>query len=112
MARAVLIVATCVIAAPRARSQKTDLDHEFKEAVAQYEAGKYPEAAAQLEEIVREVPDSFEVQELLGLVYAAQSRNDRANDHLEKAVRLKPDSASARTNYANNLLRLGKTELA
>jgi predicted Zn-dependent protease len=112
MACAVLTLAVCVIAAPRARAQKPDLDREFKEAVAQYEAAKYPEAAAQLEEIVREVPDSFEVQELLGLVYVAQSRNDKANDHLEKAVRLKPDSSSARTNYANNLLRLGKTELA
>jgi tetratricopeptide (TPR) repeat protein len=112
IAGAVLSLATCVITVPRAAAQKPDLDREFKEAVAQYEAGKYPEAAAQLEKIVREVPDSFEVQELLGLVYAAQSRNDKANDHLEKAVRLKPDSSPARTNYANNLLRLGKMELA
>jgi tetratricopeptide (TPR) repeat protein len=112
MMSAMLTLATCVIAAPRTAAQKEDLDREFKEAVARYEAGKYPEAAAQLEKIVREVPDSFEVQELLGLVYAAQSRNDKANDHLEKAVRLKPDSSSARTNFANNLLRLGKSELA
>lgn len=112
MVCAVLTLAMCVIEVPRAAAQKPDLDREFKEAVAKYEAGKYPEAAAQLERIVREVPDSFEVQELLGLVLAVQSRNDEANDHLEKAVRLKPDSSSARTNYANNLLRLGKTELA
>ncbi len=46
---------------------------------------------------MREVPESFEVQELLGLVYAAQSQNDKANEHLEKAVRLKPDSATAHT---------------
>ena len=71
-------------------AQKPDLDREFKDAVAKYEAGKYPEAAAQLEKILREVPDSFEVQELLGSVYAAQSRNDKANDHLEKAVRRSP----------------------
>ena len=112
MVCAVLTLAMCVIEVPRAAAQKPDLDREFKEAVSKYEAGKYPEAAAQLEKIVREVPDSFEVQELLGLVLAVQSRNDEANDHLEKAVRLKPDSSSARTNYANNLLRLGKTELA
>ncbi|MGB2634653.1 MAG: tetratricopeptide repeat protein [Candidatus Acidiferrum sp.] len=112
MACVMLTLATFVIDASRAGAQKPDLDREFKDAVAKYDAGKYPEAAAQLEKILREVPDSFEVQELLGLVYAAQSRNDKANDHLEKAVRLKPDSSSARTNYANNLLRLGKTELA
>jgi tetratricopeptide (TPR) repeat protein len=95
-----------------AQSQKPDLDREFKEAVDRYEAGKFPDAAVQLEKIAREVPDSFEVQELLGLVYAAQSLNDKANEHLEKAVRLKPDSASAHINYGNNLLRLGKLNLA
>jgi tetratricopeptide (TPR) repeat protein len=93
-------------------AQKRDLDREFKIAVAQYEARKYPEAAAQLERLVREIPESFEVHELLGLVYAAQSKNDRANEHLEKAVRLKPDSTTAHTNLGNNLLRMGKLDLA
>jgi tetratricopeptide (TPR) repeat protein len=54
------------------------------------------------------VPDSFEVQELLGLVYSAQSHDAKATEHLEKAVRLKPDSAEARTNLATNLVTLGK----
>jgi tetratricopeptide (TPR) repeat protein len=98
--------------ASSAQAQKQDLDREFKEAVAQYEEGKFPDAALQLEKIAREVPDNFEVQELLGLVYAAQSLNDKANDHLESAVRLQPNSASARINYGNNLLRLGKLNLA
>lgn len=95
-----------------AGAQQQDLDREFKEAVAQYESGKLPEAAAHLEKILPKVPDSFEVQELLGLVYAAQSLNAKANAHLERAVGLKPDSASARTNFANSLLRLGKLDQA
>jgi tetratricopeptide (TPR) repeat protein len=111
MASAALTLATGVIVS-HAQAQKQDLDREFKDAVAQYEAGKFPDAAVQLEKIAREVPDNFEVQELLGLVYAAQSLNDKANDHLEKAVRLQPNSASARINYGNNLLRLGKLNLA
>jgi len=93
-------------------AEQKDLDRDFKAAVALYEAGKYPEAAAQLEKLVREVPESFEVQELLGLVYSAQSQDTRATEHLQKAVTLKPDSAPARTNLATNLARLGKTELA
>jgi len=97
---------------PPASAQTQDLDREFKAAVAQYEAGQYPEAATQLEKLVREVPESFEVQELLGMVYAAQSQNDKANAHLEKAVRLKPNSATARTNLGNNLLRMDKLALA
>ncbi len=112
MTCAFLTLVTYISATPAARAQKQDLEAEFKAAVAEYESRKYPEAAAQLEKLVREVPESFEVQELLGLVYAAQSQNDKANEHLEKAVRLKPESATARTNLGNNLLRLGKFDLA
>jgi tetratricopeptide (TPR) repeat protein len=93
-------------------AQRNNLDRDFQSAVAQYEAGHYPEAAAQLEKLLPQVPQSFDVHELLGLVYAAQSMNDKAHDHFEAAVRLKPDSASARTNLGNNLLQLGKPDLA
>ena len=112
MACAFLTLVTCATVTPYAGAQKQDPDREFKLAVSQYEAGKYPEAAMQLEKLAREVPESFEVHELLGLVYAAESQNDKANEHLERAVRLKPDSATARTNLANNLLRMGKLDLA
>jgi tetratricopeptide (TPR) repeat protein len=112
VACAVLNLAAWAFLTPPAGAQKQDLDREFKAAVAQYEAGQYPDAATKLEKLVREVPESFEVQELIGLVYAAQSQNDKANAHLEKAVRLKPNSATARTNLGNNLLRLDKLALA
>jgi tetratricopeptide (TPR) repeat protein len=92
--------------------QSRDLDREFQAAVAQYDSGHYVEAAAKLENLVREAPESFEVQELLGLVYSAQSQDARATPHLQKAVLLKPDSAPARTNLAANLARLGKFDLA
>jgi tetratricopeptide (TPR) repeat protein len=108
----VLNLAACAFLTPPAGAQQQDLDREFKAAVAQYEAGQYREAATQLEKLVRKVPESFEVQELLGLVYAAQSQNDKANAHLEKAVRLQPNSVTAHTNLGNNLLRLDKTVLA
>jgi len=106
---AVLTYAPTVVALSE---QNQQLDRDFQAAVGLYEAGKYPEAAAQLEKLVREVPESFEVQELLGLVYSAQSQDTRATEHLQKAVTLKPDSAPARTNLATNLARLGETELA
>jgi tetratricopeptide (TPR) repeat protein len=112
MAPAIFALATCGLAAAQTPSQGQNLDREFKQAVSEYESGKFAEAARQLESIAREVPNSFEVQELLGLVYAAQSLNTKANEHLEKAVLLRPDSAIAHTNFANNLLRLGKAELA
>ena len=89
-----------------------DLDRDFRAAVALYEGGKYPEAAAALETLLRQVPGSFEVQELLGIVYASGSQFEKANAHFEAAVRLEPTSAPARTNFGTNLVRLGKTELA
>jgi tetratricopeptide (TPR) repeat protein len=88
------------------------LDRQFQAAVAQYESGRLPEAAAALEALVPEVPESFEVHELLGLVYAARSQYSKASPHLEKAVRLKPGSASARMNLAINLAQLGKLQPA
>lgn len=92
--------------------QKPILDREFQAALAQYESGHFAEAAQGLESLVHEVPQSFEVHELLGLVYSAQSQDAKAGPHLQIAVRLKPDSASARTNLAANLMRLGKVDLA
>jgi len=70
------------------------LDRQFQTAVAQYESGRLPEAATALEALLPEVPESFEVHELLGLVYSAQSLDAKASPHLEKAVRLKPGSAA------------------
>ena len=88
------------------------LDRDFQTALAQYNSGRFAEAATGLEHLLRDVPESFEVHELLGLVYSAQSEDRKASEHLQKAVRLKPDSAPARTNLAANFARLGKIELA
>ena len=92
--------------------QTQNLDSAFQAALSQYNSGHYLEAADQLEELLRQVPQSFEVHELLGMVYAAESQETKANDHLAKAVRLKPDSAEARTNLATNLVHLGKVATA
>lgn len=97
---------------PATEAQKPLLEREFQAAVAQYESGHFAEAAQQLESLVHEVPQSFDVHELLGLVYSAQSEDAKASPHLQTAVRLKPGSASARTNLAANLMRLGKAEQA
>ena len=107
-----LVLLACTSAVTAQASQDQHLDHEFQAAAAQYDSGHYPEAAAKLEELLKQVPESFEVHELLGLVYSAQSKDAAANTHLEKAVRLNPHSAPARTNLAANLVRLGKLESA
>ena len=107
-----LIVLASALAAAASSDQTQRLNQQFQSAVAEYDAGHLPEAAAQLENLLHEAPESFEVHELLGLIYAGESQDALANQHLEKAVRLRPDSAAARTNLATNLVRMGKLEPA
>ena len=89
-----------------------DLDRQFKSAVAAYDAGRFPEAAAQLEVLLPYAPKAFEVHELLGLVYAAQSQDAKAVEQLDLAVRINPGSAAARTNLAASLFHTGKSASA
>jgi len=79
------IVSSLVVCASAATAENNPnskpspgLDQEFQSAVAHYHAGQLPEAAAQLEQLLPQVPKSFEVHELLGLVYAAQSQDAKA----------------------------------
>ena len=87
-------------------------NREFQSAVVQYNAGEYADAATVLEKLVPQVPNNFEAQELLGLVYASMSEDAKAIEHLEAAVRLEPNSGAARTNLAASLSHLGRSELA
>jgi tetratricopeptide (TPR) repeat protein len=92
--------------------QTQKLDSAFQAALSQYNSGQYQQAAEQLEELARQLPQSFDVHELLGMVYAAESQEAKANNHLAKAVQLKPDSVEARTNLATNLVHLGNVATA
>jgi len=102
----------CTLPAVTAAGQKQSPDQGFQSAIAQYESGHYAAAATQLESLLNTVPDSFDVHELLGLVYSAQQLDNKASEHLNEAVRLKADSAAAHTNLATNLVRLGKLKPA
>jgi tetratricopeptide (TPR) repeat protein len=111
--RAILcsVLAWATLAASETNPQQK-LDRQFQSALAQYDSGQFADAAAQLEELAPHVPNNFEVQELMGMVYAAMSDDAKALAHLEAAVRLKPASAPARTNLAASLSRLGKSQEA
>ena len=106
-------LASCpaILPAQPANSAK-DLDRQFQSAVAQYDAGNFAEAATQLEKLLPDTPNSFEVHELLGMVYSSLHQEAKAVEQLDAAVRIKPDSPEARTNLAASLSRAGKTQLA
>lgn len=102
----------CTAFAAAEDNPKQKLDSQFQAAVAQYNAGRFREAAAQLEDLLPQAANSFQVHELLGLTYASLSDDQKAIEHLQTAVRLKPGSAPARTNLAASLNHSGNSALA
>jgi tetratricopeptide (TPR) repeat protein len=103
---------TCAPIAALGQQRRPELDRAFQTAVAHYNEGKLSQAARELEQLAQEVPNSFEVHELLGMVYSGESQDTLANEHLERAVQLEPASAAGHTNLATNLIRLGELEAA
>ena len=93
-------------------TSKENLDRQYQAAVSDYQAGHLPQAADELEKLLPHAPRSYELQELLGMVYAGLSENDKAVDHLKAAVEIKPDLAEARINLGATLARGGKSEWA
>lgn len=110
---ATVLLCPVAIAATEARQERSqELNREFQAAVGHYNAGQFDVAASELEMLLPRTPKSFEVHELLGLVYAAQLKEGQALEQLQIAVKLKPGAAAARTNLAASLLRAGKLQLA
>jgi len=77
----VLLVACGCAGAGAIISEQTDrLDRDFQTAVAQYNSGRFAEATVRLETLLRELPESFEVHELL-----ARLKSDHALSESGKA---------------------------
>jgi Tfp pilus assembly protein PilF len=88
------------------------LECKFQSALAHFNSRQYAAAERELESLVKVLPKSFEVQELLGQVYSAEGHEEKATEPFEQAVRLRPESGPARNNLATNLARRGKMSLA
>ena len=108
---AALLVPAALCASANQTGAST-LDQKFQSALAHFNSGQYPAAQQELEALDKAAPNSFDVLELLGLVYSAEGQEERATPLLEHAVRLQPDSGPARNNLATNLVRRGKMPLA
>lgn len=111
---AIVLVASLVMPILWAQSttESSTADREFRAAVSHYQAGEYSQAAQELEDLVRRIPPNFQVEELLGLVYSAERKDELANCAFAKAVQIDPSSGAARANLAVNLERLGRTDEA
>ena len=108
---AVLGFLLCAFAAAQ-DSSKQNLDRQYQAAVSDYEGGRYPQAADELEKLLPYAPRSYELHELLGMVYVSLAQNDKAIDHLKTAVQIKPELAEARINLGATLAHAGKPEWA
>src|SRR5262249_12931489 len=102
------VLLACAAAHGAGADEPQQFQRKFQEACQRYASIPMDEAAVRLEQFVREVPQNFDVHELLGMVYSAQGRDADAIEHLQNAVRLKPNSAAARTNLATNLVHAHK----
>ena len=83
-----------------------EVTRRFQVAVTAYQAERYAEAQRELLPLLAGNPDSFEINELTGLVYVALGQDEKAYTYLAKAVRLNPTSAAAHTTLAATLVRV------
>src|ERR1700732_4373959 len=97
---------------PDRRRTEEATNRRLVSALAAYKAQNYAADQRELESLVKSAPDSFEVNELLGLVYVAQDKKQQANHFLAKAVRLRPNVAETRTALAANLLAIHRANEA
>jgi len=113
--RQALVVVLAVIYTACTPGQNNDtqkLDRQYQSAVADYEAGRFAQAASRLEPLLPFAPKSFEIHELLGMVYASVPNVEKAIEQLKIAVQINPNSGEARTNLGATYLRFGKPDLA
>ena len=111
-----LVLLVAVSASPAAgqatNEARDSLNRKFQSALAHFNSGQYSAAQQELEALNKAVPNSFDVLELLGLVYSSEGHEEKATPLLEQAVRLRPTSGAARNNLATNLVHQGKMPLA
>jgi Flp pilus assembly protein TadD len=84
----------------------------FKAALEQYQTGHFTQAAAALEALRQQAPRSFDVQELLGMAYAAAGQDAKAVAALRSAAQMMPGVPEAHTNLAASLAKTGATAQA
>jgi tetratricopeptide (TPR) repeat protein len=106
------VVSPSLAASQAGAAGREALDLKFQSALAHFNSGQYAAAQQELESLLKALPKSFEVQELLGQVYSAEGHEEKATAPFQQAVRLRPESGPARNNLAANLARLGKMSLA
>src|SRR5579875_3779378 len=95
-----------------AYASASDLNRQFQAALTFYQNQQYDQARQVLESLLRQAPENFEINELMGLVCTGQHKANQANVYFTRAVRLQPQSGEAHTYLAANLVDLGRNQQA
>jgi tetratricopeptide (TPR) repeat protein len=108
-----LLCLLAVLAPAAFAEDSTDqkLDRAYQAAVADFDAGRYAQAAQEIEHLLPYAPRSYELHELLGMTYASLGEDDKAIDQLRTAVQIQPGSAAGRVNLGVTLVHAGKLEM-
>ena len=79
-----------------------------KTAMMHHQSGNLHQAETIYRKILKEQPDNFDVLHMLGVLYAQQKNQESAVIFIEKALRIKPNSAYAQYNLGNVLRDNGR----
>jgi tetratricopeptide (TPR) repeat protein len=104
-----LLTACLLLFAPLQRSTSPPssvLNQEFEAAVSHYRNKQYARAQQILIGLLKQFPNNFELNELMGLTCQAQGQAREAEAHFARAVTQKPASANARMYWASSLMAL------
>ena len=96
----------------QAPARNSYTDQKLQTAESYLREHDYRQAKELLEQILRQSPDSYGANELMGLALASEGNEKGATPFFERAVRVKPDSAEAHENLATNMLRLKRIAAA
>lgn len=99
-----------VAPAPRDNAALQARAHRMQEALALQKAGNLPDAIAIYERVIAEDPANFDALHMLGVCWFQSSQFDQAEGYLVRALALRSDVPSARTNL--KLIRDGRQLIA
>ncbi len=85
----------------------TSFAARYARAIATYKSGKWDDALAKLDDLIKEQPDNPYLWELKGQIYFETGRPKLAKPAHEKSVELKPDAALLQLNLGQTLIAIG-----
>ena len=105
-------LALSLIACVSAKKERNEAELHLRIGTAYLAKGNFPYALAELQTAEKLDPENPMVQNNLGLVYFFDEHYAESEQHLARAMKLKPDFTEARNNHARVLIELTRYDAA